>query len=295
MDPIAQLSDALADRVAVAGQGAVCLRLGSRPRAGILWRSDIVVTSDRAVGERDSVIVAHGGQEVAANCVGRDPATDIAVFRLETPLPGVLPALAATPRVGSLAVMLGAEESGAPTGRLAMVHEVGPAWHSRAGGRIEALIRLDARSGADEGGPVLDGAGLLLGMSASGPRRRVLVIPAATIARTIDPLLALGHLPRGWLGVGLHPVPVPEGFVALAGQARGAMVLNLVADGPAARAGAMAGDILLGVEGFAFGQNRRLSEVLRAERIGEAVDVRLLRAGVPMTVSVVIGARPSNS
>jgi S1-C subfamily serine protease len=292
MDPIAELSDALADRVAVAGQAAVCLRLGSRPRAGMLWRPDIVVTSDQVVGERDAVIVAHAGQEVAARLAGRDPATNIAVFRLETPLPGLLPALAGTPRAGSLAVLVGANENGAPTGRLAMVHEIGPEWHSMAGGRIEALIRLDARLGADEGGPVLDSAGLLLGMSTSGPRRRVLVIPAATIARVVDSLLAHGHMKRGWLGVGLHPVPVPEGLVALAGQARGAMVLNLVADAPAAKAGVMAGDILLGVDGFAFGQNRRLSEVLRAERIGEAVEVRLLRAGEAMAVSVVIGARP---
>ena len=292
MNPIAQLSEALADRVAAAGQAAVCLRLGSRPRAGILWRPDVVVTSEQVVGERDSVVVAHAGQEVAATLAGRDPATNVAVFRLETPLAGVLPATAGTPRVGSMAVMVGANESGAPTGRLAMVHEVGPEWHSLAGGRIEALIRLDARLGADEGGPVLDGAGMLLGMSTSGPHRRVLVIPAATIARVVDPLLALGRMPRGWLGVGLHPVPVPEGLVAVAGQARGAMVLRLVADAPAAKAGVMAGDLLLCVETFGFGQNRRLSEVLCAERIGEAVEVRLLRAGEAMTVSVVIGARP---
>ncbi len=292
MDPIAQLSDALADRVEAAGQAAVCLRLGSRPRAGILWRPDVVVTSEQVVGERDSVIVAQAGQEVVARLAGRDPATNVAVFRLETPLPGVLPAMAATPRVGSLAVLVGANESGAPTGRLAMVHEVGPEWHSLAGGRIEALIRLDARLGADEGGLVLDPSGALLGMSTAGPHRRVLVIPAATIVRVVDPLLAHGHIERGWLGVGLQPVPVPEGLRPLAGQARGAMVLSLVADGPAAAAGVMAGDILLAVDEFAFGQNRRLSTVLRPERIGERADIRLLRAGEAKTVPVVIGTRP---
>ena len=98
MDPIAQLSEALADRVAAAGQAAVCLRLGSRPRAGILWRPDVVVTSEQVVGERDSVVVAHAGQEVAATLAGRDPATNVAVFRLETPLAGVLPATAGKPR-----------------------------------------------------------------------------------------------------------------------------------------------------------------------------------------------------
>jgi S1-C subfamily serine protease len=287
MDAIAHLSEALADRVAVAGQAAVALRLGSRLRAGILWRPDVVVTSEQVVGDRGTVTVAHRGQEVAAKLAGRDPGTNVAVFRLETPLTGTLPAVAAPPRVGSLALIVGAG-----TARLAMVHSVGPEWHSMAGGRIEALIRLDARLGADEGGLVLDQAGLLLGMSTSGPRRRVLVIPAATISRVVDPLLEHGHMPRGWLGVGLQSVVVPEDLQEAAGQGRGAMVLNLVADAPAARAGVMAGDILLAVDSFAFGQNRRLSAVLRPERIGEAVEVRLLRAGEPKTVSVVIGARP---
>ncbi len=287
MDIIEQLSTALADRVAATGQSVVSLRLGSRPRAGILWRPNVVVTSEQVVGDRDTVTVAHGGQEVAAKLAGRDPGTNVAVFRLETPLTGTLPPVGAAPRVGSLALMIGAG-----TARLAMVHAVGPEWHSMAGGRIEALIRLDARLGADEGGMVLDQAGGLLGMSTSGPRRRVLVIPAATISRVVDPLLEHGHMPRGWLGVGLQSVVIPEGLVAVAGQGRGAMVLNLVAGAPAAKAGVMAGDILLVVDGFAFGQNRRLSKVLRPERIGSAVDVRLLRAGEPKTVSVVIAARP---
>ena len=292
MDIIEQLSTALADRIAAAGKSVVALRLGSRPRAGILWRPDVVVTSEQVVGERDSVTIAHAGQECAARLAGRDPGTNVAVFRLEKPLTGTLPAAAGAPRVGSLALMVGATEAGAATGRLAMVHSVGPEWHSMAGGRIEALIRLDARLGADEGGLVLDHAGLLLGMSTSGPRRRVLVIPAATIARVVDPLLENGHIPRGWLGVGLQPVTIPEGLHEKAGQGRGAMVLNLVADAPADRAGVMAGDILLTVDGFAFGQNRRLTTILRSERIGQAVEVRLLRAGEPKTVSVTIAARP---
>ena len=87
--------------------------------------------------------------------------------------------------------------AGAPTGRLGMVHATGPEWHSQAGGRIETLLRLDARLGADEGGPVLTLGGRLIGMSTSGPRRRALVIPAATIERVLDPLLDRGpHRPR---------------------------------------------------------------------------------------------------
>ena len=118
------------------------------------------------------------------------------------------------------------------------------------------------------------------------------MIPAATIARVVGPLLEHGHIPRGWLGVGLQPVAISEGLHATAGQARGAMVLNLVAGAPAERAGVMAGDILLEVDGSPFGQRRRLSTILGTERIGQTIPVRLLRAGEVKTMSVVIAARP---
>ena len=63
-------------------------------------------------------------------------------------------------------------------------------------------------------------------MSTSGPRRRALVIPAATIARVLPALLADGHVARGWLGVGLQPVAVPESLRAAAGCDAGMMVVT---------------------------------------------------------------------
>ena len=299
MDILTQLSATLADRVAAAALSVVALRLGERTRAGILWRADLVVASEQTIGDRDSVVVAQAGSESAVTTTvtttgtlaGRDPGTNIAVFRLATPLPGALPAPAEPPRVGSLALILGANAGGAATSRLAMVHETGPAWHALAGGRIDSLIRLDARLGADEGGPVLDAAGLFLGLSTSGPHGRVLVIPAATIERIAGALLEHGHIPRGWLGVGLHPVAISESLHAIAGQQRGSMVLSVVAGAPAEAAGVMAGDILLEIDGSKFGQRRRLVTILGMERIGQTVAVRLLRAGEVKTVTLTIAAR----
>src|SRR6185437_10549484 len=70
-----------------------------------------------------------------------------------SPVPGAMP------RAGSLALVVGAGPAGAATGRLAMIHATGPAWHSMAGGRIDTLIQLDVRLGADEGGPAAACAG----------------------------------------------------------------------------------------------------------------------------------------
>jgi S1-C subfamily serine protease len=292
MDIIEQLSSALADRLAYASPYVVALRSGHRNRSGILWRPDVVVTSEQIVGEQDRFSIVQGGTEVTAKLAGRDPTSNVAVFRLETPLSGTLPVLAETPRVGSLALVIGADQAGAPTGRLAMVHATGPAWHSMAGGRIDSLIRLDVRLGMDEGGPVLDQSGAFLGMSTSGPRRRALVIPAATIARVIDPLLDNGRVDRGWLGVGLQPVAIPDPLQAATGQARGAMVLQLAANGPAERAGVLPGDILLGIDDHRFGRGRRILTLMGPERIGQSVRLRLLRAGEVREIAVTIAARP---
>jgi S1-C subfamily serine protease len=293
MDIIEQLSSALADRVAAAAPSVVALKAGPRHRSGILWRPDVVVTSEQVVGDQDTAVIMQNGTEVAAKLAGRDPTTNVAVFRLETPLSGGLSTHGTCkPRAGSLALVVGADPAGMATGRLAMVHATGPAWHSMAGGRIDTLIRLDVRLGSDEGGPVLDPAGALLGMSTSGPRRRGLVIPAATIARVVDPLLEQGHIARGWLGVGLQPVAVPGALQASTGQARGAMVLQLVTNGPAEQAGVLPGDILLSIDDFRFGQRRGLASLMGPERIGKAVTVRLLRAGETREIGVVIAARP---
>jgi S1-C subfamily serine protease len=291
-DMIELMSEAFADRVADAASCVVALRAGHWQRSGILWRPDLVVTSEQLLGERNEFTVAHGEATTIARLAGRDPGTNVALLRLDTPLLGVLPDPAPTPRVGSLALVMGADAAGAPTGRLAMVHAVGPEWHSQAGGRIDTLLRLDVRLGADEGGPVLTPAGKLLGMSTAGPPRRTLVIPTATIERVLPALLTDGHVARGWLGVGLQPVAVPDALRTAAGYKSGMMVVNLADGGPAEQAGVLPGDIVLDVDGTPARRARSLAAALGPERIGQPVALRLLRAGELRTLSVLITARP---
>jgi len=290
---IDQISDAFADHVAAAAPSVAAVATGRRPISGILWRADVVVTSEQMLADTTEFAVRHGGAEHAAKLAGRDPGTNIALLRLPVRAEAVLPTVAPAPRVGALALILGAAAGAGTTARLAMVHEVGPAWHSQAGGRIEALLRLDGRIGRDEGGPVLDSAGRLLGMSTAGPRRRTLVIPAATINRVIDPLLAEGRIARGWLGVGLQPVAVPDSLRDAAGRDGGMMVVNLASGGPAAQAGVLPGDILLDLDGTPLRRVRALSAALGPEQIGRQVSLRLLRAGALQTLAVVVAPRPS--
>ncbi len=213
MDVIEQFSDGLADRLATAAGFTVGIHTGKRPTSGILWRPDVVIASEQMLPEDATTLrVVQAGQTINATLAGRDPSTNVAVLKLESPLAGSLPPAADAPRVGNLTLLAGADLHGNVTGRLAMVHALGDAWHSMAGGRIDALIRLQTVLGIDEGGPVLSLAGGLIGMSTSGPHRRTIVIPHATINRVIDPLLAEGRIARGWLGIGLQPVVIPDNF-----------------------------------------------------------------------------------
>ena len=293
-DALLTISDALVGRVAAAGPWLTCIYPGSRAqRTATLWRPGVLVTSEQGLPAEANIPVAMpDGSRGQAVLAGRDPGTNVAALRLEIDGPALPDP--AEPQVGALALVLGAATDGSATTRLALVHRVGPAWESMAGGRIDRLISLDARlSGPEEGGPVLDAAGGLLGMSTLGPRRRVLVIPAATVNRVLAPLLAEGQVARGWLGLGLQPVSVPAAWQAAAGMETGLMVISLAPQGPAETAGVLPGDILLSVDGMATLHPRTVAKALGATSVGKAVTLRLLRGGTPTDLLATVGARPA--
>lgn len=294
-DLLEQFSDALAERLAAASGIVVAIRTGHRDYSGILWRDSVVVTSEQVLPPGTEFTVVQGGAEMRAQLAGRDPGTNVAVLRLPRSPGGALPPVESAPRAGSLALIVGADTQGAATGRLGMVHAVGPAWHSEARGRIDALLKIDTRLGGDEGGPVLTMGGKLIGMSTSGPRRRALVIPAATIERVLEPLLSEGRVARGWLGVALQRVRVPERMRDSAGRDAGMMVVGLASGSPAEQAGILPGDIILEVDGKQTGRARGLAAVLTSERIGELATLKLLRAGDIRLVDVTIGTQPAGT
>ena len=287
-----QHQDFAAHVAQVAGTLA-CLHPGQRAqRTATLWQPGVLITSEQGLPDGDAAVVAPGGARSTIRLAGRDPGTNVAVFRTEMTGPA-LPA-AADPQVGGLALLLGAAEDGSPTARLAMVHRLGPAWDSMAGGLIDRLIRLDGRlMPSDEGGPVLDTAGRLLGMSTLGPRRRALVIPGSTVVRVVSALLSGGKLDRGWLGLGLQPVAIPAGLQQAAGRDAGLMIVSLAPHGPAEQAGVLPGDILLDVDGAPAAHPRAVARALVGGRVGEAAALRLLRAGQPIGLSVTIASRPA--
>jgi S1-C subfamily serine protease len=294
-DPLIGLSAALAQRAAEARPFVAGIRVrGHSWRSGILWRNDVVITSDQALPRaQDADIVLAGGEARAARLAGRDPGTNLAVLRLDGAAAAPAWTAGAAPQPAALVLALGSDGTGGIAARLGALHTVGPEWHSRAGGRIDRRIELDMRLGhGEEGGPVVDAAGGLLGMSTLGPRRRVLVIPTATLERVLEPILMTGRVARGWLGTAVQRVEVPDALQTAAGQSHGLIVLSVAEGGPAAGAGVLVGDILIALAGRGLAGTTRLAELLGPEAVGQQLDLRLIRAGARYDLKVMIGERP---
>jgi S1-C subfamily serine protease len=292
-DLLSQFSSALAARAASVQGAVAAVRLAhGRHLSATLWQRDVAVASEQSLPRRDEFeVVLAGGAVANAKLAGRDPGTNIAALRLERPV-DLQPATSGEATAGALALAYGADGAGGVRARLGVVNSAGPEWASSAGGRIERYIVLDiALARAEEGGPVLDAAGARLGISTFGPRGRVLVIPSATIERVLPELLKGGRVARGWLGVGLQPVAVPDGLQEEAGQPGGAMVMSIAAASPAAKAGLVAGDIVLSVNGTPAYRLRRIAAALAD--IGRTAELRVIRAGKLVSVQATIEARPA--
>jgi len=289
-----QFSAALAERASAVCASLAAVRLNhGRHLSATLWQPDIAVTSEQSLPRREEFELLAAGATVKAKLAGRDPGTNLAALRLERPIESSA-WTHGEPIAGALALAYGADATGGVRTRLGVVNAAGPAWTSSAGGRLDRYIALDLTLGrAEEGGPALDASGRLLGITTFGPRGRVLVIPAATIARVVPALVKDGRIARGWLGVGLAPVAVPDALQAEAGQPIGAMVMSLVADGPAAKAGIVAGDIVLSVNSTPARRLRDIAAALGAESVGRSADLRVIRGGALVSVQATIEARPA--
>jgi S1-C subfamily serine protease len=287
-NPLALFSNQLAALVDRAATGIVAVQCGRRHSiSGIQWRPGVLVTAEEALDrDEDITLLLPDGRKVAATLAGRDPSTDVAVLRFE---PGGLP-LAATGdatalRAGHFVLAIGRYDGG-PLASQGIVAYAGGAWQSQRGGTIDQFLRLDlALSPAAEGGALVDAAGKVLGMTVLGPRRRALAIPAATIDRAVDQLLAKGHVARGYLGAALQRV-------RLGGEARGLLVIGVDASGPAAGAGLLVGDIVTAWGGAATTRVREIWRLLGTDSVGTTVDLQVLRAGAPTTVKITLGERP---
>jgi S1-C subfamily serine protease len=286
--PLEQLSMAMADAVAAVAASVVAVQTGRSRSSGFAWRDGLIVTCEEALPDDAEVTLSlPGGIGVRATVVGRDASTDIALLRIDGTGPSPVSFDNGPVRAGAVALTVGAAD-GAPVTAAGVVSLSGPAWRSLRGGDIDARIELGlTMRRSAEGGLALDARGRAIGMSVFGPRRRVLVIPGATIDRVAAQLAAHGRVPRGYLGLGLQPVKVEPDSV-------GAMVMAVDRNGPAATAGLHQGDVLIAWNGEPVRSVHRLLRALGPGSVGTVATLSLRRAGEPREVQLTIGERPAD-
>jgi S1-C subfamily serine protease len=280
---LASFSAASAALVAAAAGRVVAVSDGRRRLSGVIWSEGRIVTAEECLGEEEGLaVVLPDGRSVTADLVGRDPSTDVALLAAETGAASAWPAAAEAPAAGAFAWVVGRGQAG-PRAAFGMVAEAGPEWVSAAGGRIDARLRVQLPlPPAIEGGAAVDAAGALLGLAVADPRRRTLVIPAATVARSVAALAERGYVARGYLGLALQPIRRGAG---------GLIAVEVAEGGPASAAGLLVGDIVTTWEGEAVGSLRGLSRRLGPDAAGRRVRLGIVRAGQPAEVALTVGER----
>jgi S1-C subfamily serine protease len=297
-----EISNQLAAAAERAGSSVV--NVGGRSHgssSGIHWRRDVVVTANHTVKrDEDIAVTLSDGRSLKATLVGRDGGTDLAVLKVEGL--GESPAQfseASASRVGNLALVLGRHRENGLMASLGAVSLVADSRRTWAGGTLDRYIRLDvALYPGSSGGSVVDVEGRIIGMATAALSRVApLTVPVSTVNRVSATLLEKGHIPRGYLGIGLQPVSIPADLKSKLSltNTNGIIVLSVEPGGPAERGGLMIGDILIALEGQALEQTDDLQTLLNADAVGKSRKVQVIRGGKLIELSVQISERPRRS
>jgi S1-C subfamily serine protease len=296
------ISNELAEATEKIGGHAVAVHTEARgSTSGVIWRPGIIVTAEHALRRDEEIqVTLPDGKTAGAKLVGRDPSTDLAVLKCEeaTAVPATFGDSDAL-KAGHVTLVVGRTRASGPVAALGFVSLVTKERRLWGGGAVSPYLRLDValqRTGI--GGAVVNSEGKIVGLAT--PKfapAGALAILVVTVNRVIDALLEKGRIPRGYLGVGLQPVRLPEGLreTLQRKEKTAAMVLEVEPDGPAHKAGVVIGDILTKIDGKPVMRLEDVHAHLHGEGIGKTVRAEFLRGGAPREVSIVVGERPDGS
>ena len=294
-NPLITFSESLAQIVADVGNSIVAIDGQRFPCSGICWREGLIVTSDENIKRTEGItITLPNGESSPITLLGRDSSTDTAIFKTEAALPVAPIDSECELKVGHLAIALGRDRDRGLSVAQGIIGTLGGSWRSSLGGYIDRFIRLDINFYPGMGGSALvNAAGKVTGFNTTGPRRSVITIPAITVDKVVERLLKTGHLSRGYLGLGMQPVTLPNSLVEELSLniERGLMVVNVEARSPAQQAGIILGDILVAVEGTSITRLRDIQAYLEPQNVGKTIQLQLIRAGDLKKMPLEVGTR----
>jgi S1-C subfamily serine protease len=296
------LSNELADAVARAGAGVVAINARERiPSSGIIWREGLIVTAAHTIKrDGDITVMLPDGRTVRSTLAGRDKSTDIAVLKIDEAVTGINPVEvvdAAELRVGHIVLAVGRVNERGPNASLGIVSSLGGAWRTWRGGVIDQFVRLDMGIyDGFSGSPLVDVRGRVLGVNTSTlARGGAITVPASTVNRVADFLLAGGRVARAYLGVGMQPVRLPDAVRNKLNleNPTGVIVLSTEPGGPADAAGLLIGDVLVALDGKTVADTDDVQAALVPERVGQDLNATVIRAGELTQLTIRVGERPA--
>lgn len=261
-----------------------------------------IVTNHHVIANAEEITIrTSDGRDLQADIVGSDELTDIAVLRVRgsnNRFQFVTFDDSNHLRVGDWVVAVGN-----PFGLDG----------TATAGIVSALSRRDAGSTAyvdyvqidapinrgNSGGPTFDLNGNVIGVNSAifsptgGSVGIGFAIPASTASQVVAQLQSGGRVTRGWIGVSIQPLDNDIARSLGLEEARGALIANVVADGPAARAGLQQGDVILSLDGHRIEDSRDLTQRVGATEVGRNARVEILRNGQRRTLNIRLQERPS--
>lgn len=258
-----------------------------------------IVTNNHVIeGGSSFTVVLDDGEELSATLIGSDQRTDLAVLKVEAEREFTYVDFAddASIRVGDWVVAVGNPFGLGGTVTAGIVSARG---RDIGAGPYDDFIQIDAAvNRGNSGGPAFNLKGEVVGVntaifSPSGGNVGIaFAIPASTAKDVVASLIENGSVMRGWLGVQIQPVTSEIAESMGLENAKGALVADAQADGPALEAGIKAGDIIVGVNDREVTSPRELSRMIGGIAPGSDVEVSLWRAGKKETVIVKLGKLP---
>ena len=277
-------SNAVTELAEDVSPSVVNVNAGRRGGTGMVWSSDgLIVTASHVVGHFEAPTVAFGdGRELEAKVVGRDPFTDIALLKVEAT--GLTPVKAGSAdgiKVGQFVLALANATGKKVSATSGIITSHRRSMRGFWGVMIDDAVVSDAKLNPGySGGPLVDATGSLLGMNVAYFAGRGVAVSADSLKETVERISRDGRVKKGFLGVIVEPVELPEELARSAevGQDDGLLVRSVEAGSPARAAGVALGDIILRLGDAQATDEYELHKALSADVVGKTLALRILRA-----------------
>jgi len=271
-------------------------RKRQRPSLGsgfIINSTGYIVTNNHVVEDATEIKVTLATQEeFDATLIGRDSKTDLALIKVNNskPLPTVPFGNSDALEVGEWVLAIGNPFGLGHTVTSGIVSAKG---RIIGAGPYDDFVQTDASiNPGNSGGPLFNMRGQVIGINTaivSGGQGIGFAIPINLAKEVLLQLHEKGSVTRGWLGVAIQRISPDLVKAFNLEDTHGALVADVMSDGPAAKAGLQRGDVIVGFHGHKVQDSTELPRLVAAIAPGTKVQVDVLRSGKKMTIPVTLG------